>query len=549
MTITKRRMLNAARSFVIRTRNRPVLSQIYRSIYRIIPRILDATLGAATGRKADLYLRRGLSGDDWSPGISDIDLLAVLNLDGKTSEPELVKTVWTIYRIFKKIFPVLGELQMATPSELRAYARHGGTRASEISGWKPAAGQNRAAILPTAEPRAKDAAALFCLQEALFSYLSLAQAYFSGAGRPRVPDFGFKITKCAADVFRHGRAAAGDPFHIPPRSRQLSALENDLPRASAAAIARPENLSRQDALALLFSTMSFLDKLCAETFLKSEAPDDASPLASSWRELGEFTDPDPKLWKMRLDALLAPELPGDCGFFMDSLFRWFVIIGSTPSENSFQNLAGQMDHWHCSDNAFAAPGWPLTYPILRGLMHSPFLDSPFLAFGLGTGLPRDRAWVMRHSRRPLWSKYYRLSWNLDAARLRAPGSSRLRLLARQAAAEFSLSVRTLGPDVGHGHNAYRLFYLYSRILSLQLYLDGGPPRDPQDMDGLLDAYRARFPDCGPRLERFETLTLSSQEPEINARAPGKLFFDHWPFLQDALTAATLPPFPEISHPG
>ncbi len=512
----------AAQAAVLRTRDWPVLKTLYRLAYRVSLALFSIAFNLTFGRCGALYLRRGMASGDWTPGVSDIDLLAILDSAGSEPESRSIQKLWRLYGAFKRIFPFFGELQIAAPPEIAAYARWGGYRAREMRRWRLLCGMPSAmpfAAAPQPGPR------LFYLQEALSSYLSLAQLYFETAGRRSPPAFGFKARKFFIDVARFGRACLRDGEELASRERQLDRLAEDGRLTAAEILRKPQKVSRNDVQALLLEAMTLADKACAGYFpaSKSEASAIAPPEKGLWRDLAEFKDPDPELWSGRLSALKALDLPGGAGFFMDSLFRWFVVLDSLPAPEKFSGLAGLMDRWHLHDNAFAAPGWVLTYRILQGLMFSPHLDSPFLAFALGPRGSAEKAWVLKHGREfPLWDKYYRLQWNVDLARLFAPRPDDLAALSRQAMAEFALSEKTLALDSSHGHNAYRLFFLLSRLMGPRVCLKEQRPCDAQDMGDLLKRFAADFPDARPWLARLEAQWLKKTEAEVNGRPPGEL---------------------------
>jgi len=526
------RLIVAVRAAAIRTRNRPAFLALYRAVYRGALALFSAAFRLSFQKHGALYLRRGMAGRDWLPGISDIDLLAVLD-GGAQAESGAALKLWRLHQGFKRVFPFFGEIQIANPLEIGGYVREGGWRAREMPRWKTLRGKALEIALPAAR---NSELGLFHLQEALGAYLSLAQTYFGSAGEKEPPEFGFKVSKFFTDVFRHGQAAAEGSGEIPTRREYLALAGSRIAAEWIKILRRPEAIGRNEALQLLLAAMAFADEACLNHFspLKSRRRPLESPNKSEWYDVAGSPDPNFALWSRRMRTLAALHLPGGCGFFMDNLFRWFVVLDRPPALEQFKILSHRLDRWHLRENAFSAPGWIFTYNILQGLIYSPFLDSPFLAFGLGpTGSP-ERMWLLKHSRkRQIWSQYYRLQWNIDTSRLFSPDQAEMETLARQTAAALNLSFRALALDPAAGHNAYRIFFLLSRVLSLRLYLDEGSPIDAQDADSVLDCYRIRFPASEPWMTRLESQWLGRDESEINAGPPEAFFRAHWRLFQDA----------------
>jgi hypothetical protein len=221
---------------------------------------------------------------------------------------------------------------------------------------------------------------------------------------------------------------------------------------------------------------------------------------------------------------------------MDTLFRWYVIAEAPPDRAALSALAGQMDRWHLTDNAFQAPGWLATYSILQGILAGPHLHAPCLwrSFTLAKPESPGPLCALAYSKYPLWNGHYRLQWNFLSQRLHPPAGVQLQRAARQAAAELALAFRPFGLARDSGTPAYRLFYLYSRILSLRLFLERDIQADPHDIDALLAMYQTEYPESRPWLKRLETEWLCLSEDNLSGLSPDAVFYPHLPFLQRTL---------------
>ena len=504
-----------ARRLVLRTRHWPVFGPLYRLYYRLAARLAALGLRAAIGRRLEaLYLRRGLIGDSWEPGVSDIDLLAVLTPDAE--DPALLRRLWSAYRSLKKPFPMLGELQVCSRAQLARFARHGGLRAAEMGGWRP--------LLGAAPPETTAGGPEACLQEAAFSYLALLHSYFEWrAGRDSER---YKMAKAFLDAVRCARAAECGRAVPDSRLQEIVVLRLRNEAALIDAVEKPELLDAELAFKLVHVAFGVLDAVCAPT-----APGAAAVAPARAEDVGEG------IWARRLHALTAPGLPRPAGVFWDSLFRWYVVLDRPPEPLALRLLLEQMETWRRGEApvAIPQPGWLVSYGILQALALSPHLETPF--FHRTLGLEATAFWRRPASGSALWKDQVRWRWNVDLARLAPPQPEAQRALARQTAAEFSLSLPLFTAEAWSGANAYRLFYLYSRVLPLALYARTAAPCDPHDIDAVLAAYAAAFPEDASEISRLREETLTQSAATLDARDPAQLFYEHEAFLARVLARA------------
>jgi hypothetical protein len=83
-----------------------------------------------------LYLRHGLTRKDWVPALSDIDLTLIIEsrLD-LTEELTFLRSFWHRYARLKKLFPMLGEVDILDEESLDSWARFT-IRGYEIKDWQ-----------------------------------------------------------------------------------------------------------------------------------------------------------------------------------------------------------------------------------------------------------------------------------------------------------------------------------------------------------------------------------------------------------------------------
>jgi predicted nucleotidyltransferase len=83
-----------------------------------------------------LYLRHGLARKDWVPALSDIDLTLVIESRlSLTEELTFLRSFWNRYARLKKLFPMLGEVDILDEESLDAWARFT-IRGYEIKDWQ-----------------------------------------------------------------------------------------------------------------------------------------------------------------------------------------------------------------------------------------------------------------------------------------------------------------------------------------------------------------------------------------------------------------------------
>jgi len=511
----------ALRRLVIRTRDWPVLGACYRAAYAVALRLTALLLAWPLDRSlVALYLRRGLSRKGLTPGVSDMDLLMVLDIPAGREEV-LLRGLWRRYGWAKRLAPMLGELQVATPEEFSAYLAWGGIRRLDAPTWKPLRG-----AAPAAPADAGPNAGLQHLHEALAAYLFLAQTYFESARPPAAPDFGFRMVKGFLDVLRHIEAAQQGLPAAAERGHAHAGIVSGCPPEVRHSLRLPERMVREQAMALLGFALGRLDGFCSGLSDRS-----ADPCASGLPHAAPGNS-YPDEWLERI-AKIGP----GAGFFMDTMLHWYVVLPEAPGLHALRKVSLLMDHWHREETRFRSAGWLVTRNVFQGLLLSPHLDTPFTAWALGGPDRGDGLWVRGLSRHPLWAGHYRLRCGLDPGRLRRPSPAQLRRGARQAAAELALSLRLFGLRSWAGGNAYRLFFLYTRVLGLRLYFGRGEVCDPEDFDQICEAYQEYFPETRPWLERMAAEELRRPAAEIDAEDPAEVFYRHLPFLREQFDAA------------
>lgn len=115
-----RKLKDAIQIFVVATNDLPVLKNIYRTLYQISVKIIVKYIKNFPEIKS-IYLRGSMATGKFTPGISDIDLLIVLNDIDASAEQEFLGRFWKRYALIKIFFPQLGHIAIFCEHEIDKY--------------------------------------------------------------------------------------------------------------------------------------------------------------------------------------------------------------------------------------------------------------------------------------------------------------------------------------------------------------------------------------------------------------------------------------------
>src|SRR3989339_873692 len=126
---------NLIRTTVLKTNSIFPFNFLNRIPYHIALKVFILIFSSYSEIKS-IYLRHGMSKKNWVPAISDIDITVII--DGHLSFEEefnLLKLLWDKFDRLKKIFPMLGEVDILNEKEIEKWS--GFTiRGYETSKWK-----------------------------------------------------------------------------------------------------------------------------------------------------------------------------------------------------------------------------------------------------------------------------------------------------------------------------------------------------------------------------------------------------------------------------
>ena len=122
-----------------------------------------------------IYLRHGLVQGDWIPAISDIDLTVVIDSKLPAAQEFLfLRSFWQRYCGIKKLFPMIGEVEILNDEQLGTWTKFG-VRAYEAPGWRLVYGaeESRGGYIPVPVKLTRD-----YLNYALWIYLRYFVEFF-----------------------------------------------------------------------------------------------------------------------------------------------------------------------------------------------------------------------------------------------------------------------------------------------------------------------------------------------------------------------------------
>jgi len=167
----KLKLRTRLQSFVIKTGKNKILNRAYRAYYILAIKSFKAIFSHFKEIES-IYLRRQVARGSWQPGASDIDLSVIIKEMPYERDARFLKAFWRDYARLRKIFPFLGEVEIATRRELENWQRAWGVRAQEVVYWRRIYGREKALKLqPALGP---DTVSLNYLSESLQSFWALS---------------------------------------------------------------------------------------------------------------------------------------------------------------------------------------------------------------------------------------------------------------------------------------------------------------------------------------------------------------------------------------
>ncbi|MBI5241200.1 MAG: glycosyltransferase [Elusimicrobia bacterium] len=477
--------------WVLRAQDVPVLRVIFAAYYRAALAALRVWLRLSGLPVGGLWLRRGLAGTDWTPGGSDVDLAA--ELPELTVEEELS---WLDrwhggLRRLHRLFPILGETQLATRREWQRYFADGDIRALEL----PREARPLRGRLPPAGRAAEDPAwlparrALDVWSEALHAYVRLAGLACDGLAHD--PRAAFNARKSLLDVCRYGSALdAPDwrPFTRPEAASRLVRDGSPLRDALAALEGSRPAARTRAAIADAF-VLCALELESSALKVRERLPAGAEPIAAA---AAGAAFPE-KEKSARFEALCL-RLEESCGGLLvgalhDSVNHWLLALRAACGPEDLRRAWQALSSLRGRETALSQVLLPLPPESLRLALWSPHLEDPLRALSvLGV-----RGCVSSGST-PLLRRHTLGAWKLSGAGITAPPRPLAESLLRESLAHVLVNWRSLDGPVRREDDYWRWAYLYGRALSLRLHADLGEAWPSFPLEPLARRFSAAYPE-------------------------------------------------------
>ena len=471
-------MSGALHRAVLKTRRVPGLEALYRGAYAAACALSSRALGGLSGISG-VYLHRGLTRQGWEPGVSDIDLILLREEADEGGLPALAARLKTL----RRLLPMLGDLWLGSPEEVRAYLRWGGLRAWEDApDWKLLRG--RGVDVPALEESPLKRRWLDPWAWLFVSHMELSRRYFA-EGEADLEKREADLRKMYWEVVRYSDSilAEGDAA---PRTRAQAAL-----RAPAALSAR--ELWLDSSLRLGWASRLVLEKT-----------------ASAETSAAEFPAPPPER-REGLRRLLA-EGGGRC-VVSDMPYHTYLILAEGADAGDYGRAAAAVLKEPPSGVALVLEpsAWALA-------LQSSYLGAPLGWLGSGGGMasaagaslfPGWGACASGDALGPLPLLPARLRWETAA----------------EAASWMLLWWRILWISPGWS-NRFVLYHLYTRALGLRLLLAGEASGPFCDWELLLARLTSLLPEHRRFLIRTRSLLSGARPQALGSTLRGELSAEH-----------------------
>jgi hypothetical protein len=232
-------------------------------------------------------------------------------------------------------------------------------------------------------------------------------------------------------------------------------------------------------------------------------------------------------WKRRMKPLEQEDLPKVHGFYHDGLHR-SLVVADVHDRRAVVRLLDRLRDWHKTDEAMRNPPSLLSVAAFQTLLWSSYLDTPFLHQALSPVLNLHSMAARRRGRSALFGWGRRVQWKMTSAEFLPPPKALLDLGVELSLSSLALSLRLFGLNGWSGNNGYRIGLLYSRLMSAHLYKKQRFVCDPDDLEGLAEAYKSRLPESYADIAGPLEEALRQAPEDFNAQPQDACFHRHYP---------------------
>jgi GT2 family glycosyltransferase len=478
----------------------------------------------------ELWLYRGAVEEGWTPGGSDIDLIAELAVYSPEEEPEVLERLDQEALRLRERFPVIGELRAAASPELGLYRRGRSLRARAFARRArrlsradngAAQGMQDSSFVELPSPDVWDRAysGLDAWTEQLHAHLGIANIAFGQGHSGRAGRARYNGRKLLLDVLRH-REPGSWPKEEPPSRREAQ-------REERCGEAIREMDSEADAGRALLRALAVSAEALEQSgrSLIKAMPPGSTPAAvqSSSSEQGHEAESFSKecgCLRQCLGGTVRAAVHDDARHLL-------LALGDIPSDAGFWK---ELSRFKLTLPAFAGPMVPLGEASLKLALLSGFGEDPLRAFSVQgvlscaaqtrglrdpqtSGECRIQACSGVSGSSALLRRHHLSLWQVEEVLL--PPMELLRRSMREAGLKFLLDWRSLSAARDPGSALCRWTSLHGRAMSLRLFLERGGIRPAFPLGALAHAFVKAFPeeDQWVRANILEAFVLGDWGPQ------------------------------------
>ncbi|MCB4791219.1 MAG: right-handed parallel beta-helix repeat-containing protein, partial [Elusimicrobia bacterium] len=522
---------NFVRNIVLSTRQYGIFNIIYRQIYFISLKVLKLYFNKS-GDISGIYLRRGLTSNDWIPGASDIDLLFRLSKVDNEDEVKLINRINKAYNLLKVIFPFYGEFQIVTIEEFDRFTKSGSIRSLEF--------MNKAKLISGSLEKIENkidiksrSVTLSALTEMINSYFKLNDIFFNN---DKSLASKLLFVKSVIDIIKYyiytnaketefiGRTAVLDYFINNCGDKDDMGLVNKLRDAWVNNIELKES-DYKDAFLFI---IGYLESVLPGLISGLDGPGNREDVKYKYGDIKYYNVIDinqVSRWERLCKEIIQISAGDVKSIIFDSPGYLYIIIKALAFKKPefLKRLAFLHDNLKVIDFSKNTPMAVLTDNMFQAIQFSLHLETPFNYFKL---LGNNAISLSNTGEEERWQYMVRKD------DYRKPSDDILGLLIKESINILNLSLRMYGGK--QLENKRRsLIYLYNRILSLHLAVDKNIIVEPY-ISNILNYYKEYYPEHSINIDNFKDKYLNKSNYTVNLMSSREIFRDNYGFLRDIL---------------
>ncbi|MBN1823131.1 MAG: hypothetical protein JW803_02300, partial [Endomicrobiales bacterium] len=481
-----------------------------------------------------VYLRRGMATNkDWIPGISDIDIMIVIDNMAPKDENIFLKRLTSFCGALKSVFPVLGEMQVMNFRECGNYFSGGDIRTcKKIDSWLLVAGKD---VCREERSLTKESFIVGTLTELMEAYMKINQIYFYG----KKDILGvMTYTKHFADLLKYS-ATIKKGEYCPYRSRG-DVLRECADRSADSA----EKEIYLRALSVWEKRTGAGDSYYNDIFILSVSKTNEilrgyfDTVAANVNSYKHFETPETLLNKAdklqyKMFSMLVNEIKamlGSCflGMICDNPGHIFVLVAEeyVNKEKMKDDMLQELSAIIRTKNRYSnTPLVIVTKNIYQALIYSLYNEMPFTYYKLiknGNGADMEIKDTGSEKRE---------QYGFLDALYKHPGDDILDVMIKQMVSRFAISIRMCAID-NNGDYKYRSAYLLSRILGLRMAYEKKMIVDPY-LDTVLFNYTQCYPEHRAQIDALKMkLDIAKNSVAMDTYRQG--IEEYLPVLRDAI---------------